>query len=373
MRLLNYFIVTTALIVCVTNFSKVHAQGASTGAPILLKGVVEKVLEEETQTKAEGEVINQTLYVNMGNQNVTAFYTVLPLTGKEKISVGDSILIYGVQMMGETKYFVADYNRERPIVLLIGLFVGIVVLVTRRWGIMSLVGMLYSFLIIFRFILPQILNGKDPLVTALIGVVMIAPVTFSLSHGLNKKTIAGILGTFIALSVTGLLAVIFTQIAHLSGFGSEESLFLQISQGNKLNMQGVFLAGIIIGTLGILDDVTISQASIVKQLKVANQNLSKTDLYLRAMSVGHDHISSAVNTLVLVYTGASMPLLLIFLLSNQSFGGAINYQVITEEIVRTLVGSIGLVIAVPITTLIAAIFLDSSDEHEEKTEHTHHH
>ncbi len=377
MKQLRYFIalIFTSIFLCSipAGTTTVHAQENATDAPILIKGEVERILEEDIQSTAEGDVVNQKLAVKIGNQNVTAYFTLVPLTGREKISEGDDILVYGVEMMGETKYFFADYDREKPIVLLVGLFVGVVVFVTRRWGILSMAGMVYSFFVIFKFILPQILKGTDPLLVALLGSVMIAPVTFALSHGLNKKTIAGILGTFIALSITGLLAVVFTQMAHLSGFGSEESLFLQISQGSKLNMQGVFLAGIIIGTLGILDDVTISQASIVKQLKVANPTLSKTELYKRAMLVGHDHISSAVNTLILVYTGASMPLLLIFLVSNQSIGGAMNYQVITEEIVRTLVGSIGLVVAVPITTLIAAMFLDSAEDHEETLTHAHHH
>lgn len=339
----------------------------------LIKGRVEKVLNEESQMTAEGEVIHQKLDVNIGEKNVVAEFTIVPLTGRYKVVEGDRILVYGVNIEDESKYFVADYDREKPIVLLVGVFVGVVTLVTRKWGVYALIGLVYSFTVIFQLILPQILKGTDPLLTALAGSVLIAPVTFALSHGLGKKTLAGLLGTFIALSVTGLLAVLFTQATHLSGFGSEESLFLQISQGNKLNMRGVFLAGIIIGTLGILDDVTISQASIVKQLKIANPELKKTELYKLAMSVGHDHISSAVNTLVLVYAGASMPLLLIFLVSNQTFGGALNYQVISEEIVRTLVSSVGLIIAVPITTLISTGLLDSKAEDCNEKTHAHHH
>lgn len=354
------------------SFGEAHAQNTPT-EPTLIEGKVMKISTEEVQKTAEGEVVHQRLDVNIGTQVVTAEFTIVPLTGREKIQEGDEILVYEVDMGETSRYFVADYNREKPIVLLLGLFVFFVVLVTKKWGVFAIIGMGYSFTIIFKFILPQILNGTDPLLVALAGSVLIAPVTFALSHGVNKKTIAGILGTFIALSITGLLAIIFTQMAHLSGFGSEESLFLQISQGSKLNMRGVYLAGIIIGTLGILDDVTISQASIVKQLKVANPNLKKTELYKLAMNVGHDHISSAVNTLVLVYTGASMPLLLIFLVSNQSFGGAMNFQVITEEIVRTLVGSIGLVVAVPITTLLAAFMLDSEEEQKSEKTHAHHH
>lgn len=158
----------------------------------------------------------------------------------------------------------------------------------------------------------------------------------------------------ISLIITGILAAVFIEAAKLTGFASEEAGFLQVVGEGTINIKGLLLAGIIIGVLGVLDDITISQSAIVFQLKEANRNFNSKDLYKRAMNIGKDHISSMVNTLVLVYTGASLPLLLLFVNNPYPFSQVINYEIIADEIVRTLVGSIGLVLAVPITTLIAS-------------------
>jgi uncharacterized membrane protein len=225
----------------------------------------------------------------------------------------------------------------------------------RLWGITAIIAMAFSFFVIFKLILPQILSGSDPVFIAVFGSIVIIPVSFYSSHGLNKKTTIAIVGTVISLVITGVLAVIFVEASKLTGFASEEASFLQVARGGAINMKGLLLAGIIIGTLGILDDVTISQASVVNQLDMTDKKLSFGELYGRAMSVGQDHISSMVNTLVLVYTGAALPLLLLFVNNPHSFLEIINYEIVADEVVRTLVGSIGLVAAVPITTLISAI------------------
>jgi len=160
------------------------------------------------------------------------------------------------------------------------------------------------------------------------------------------------------LIITGVLAGFFVESAKLTGFASEEAGFLQIARGGTINIKGLLLAGIIISTLGVLDDVTVSQSSIVNQLKETDKNLSFEKLYQRAMKVGQDHISSMVNTLVLVYTGAALPLFLLFIDNPHPFLEVINYEIVADEIVRTLVGSIGLILAVPITTFIAAMTLE---------------
>ncbi len=230
--------------------------------------------------------------------------------------------------------------------------------------------MFYSFFIIFKFILPQLLKGHNPLFIAILGALLIAPVTFYLSHGLNKKTTVALASTIISLFITGVLSLIFINAAKLTGFGSEEAFFLQIAKDGVVNIKGIFLAGIIIGTLGILDDVTISQAAIVYQLKGSVRNIDSWELFKKSMAIGHDHIASTVNTLILVYAGAALPLLLLFLNSTKTFGEAINSELIADEIVRTLVGSIGLVLAVPISTVLAVYFADSSDT---GSKHRHYH
>lgn len=288
-------------------------------------------------------------------------------------SEGDKVFLLGLRDpdTNSQAFYITDFDRSTPLIGLLALFVAVVLLISKKWGIYSLLGMAYSFFIIFSFILPQLLAGKNPLLIAILGCLLIAPVTFYMSHGFNRKTSIALISTIIALSVTGILSLIFINVAKLSGFGSDDALFLQVLGAGAINVRGIFLAGIIIGTLGILDDVTISQASIVYQLKKSVKNISDGELYKKAMEVGHDHIASTVNTLVLVYTGAALPLLLLFIGSTKSFGEAVNAEIIADEIVRTLVGSIGLVLAVPITTILA-VFIPSShqeDQHPKACRH----
>ena len=256
---------------------------------------------------------------------------------------------------GSANYFVLDYVRRDALYTLLLLFILVTALIARKKGLASLIGLVYSFAIIFGVILPQILQGNNPIIVALLGGLLIAPINFYISHGINRKTHMALLGTLIALFITGILAYIFIEGAHLTGFASEDASFLQAVSEGHINIKGLLLAGIIISLLGILDDITISQAAIVFKLRETSPHLSSKDIYLKAMDIGKDHIGSLINTLILVYAGASLPFLLLLISNNQSFQTAINYEVIAEEIVRTLTASIGLILAVPITTLLAAL------------------
>lgn len=298
----------------------------------------------------------------------------LPTNNVTLYELGEKLILLEQQYEDGTKnYTIADYSRKLPLTYLFILFAVVIILITKKTAIGALVGMAYSFLIIFEYLLPQILNGKNPLFVAIMAATLISPVTFYLSHGINKKTTIAWISTIVALGLTGVLATVFMKLAYLKGFGSEEAYVLQLAKAGTLDMRGLLLAGIIIGTLGILDDVTISQAAIVAQLKKANESLKFKELYKMAMEVGHDHIASTVNTLVLVYTGAALPLLLLFVNSNQPLSFLINYEVIAEELVRTLVGSIGLVTAVPITTILAAKLISTKDIEGTVPKHHHHH
>jgi uncharacterized membrane protein len=247
-------------------------------------------------------------------------------------------------------------------VWLLAIFVTTAILIGGWQGLTSLLGMVVSFGVIFMFILPQIALGKDPVGVVVIGSLAIIPATFLLSHGVNKKTGIAILGTLISLVITGFFAHFFVNTAKLTGFASEEAGFLQVYNPGLINMKGLLLAGIIIGLLGVLDDITISQAAIVAELKATDTKLAIGDLYKKAMRIGKDHIASMINTLVLVYTGAALPLLLLFINNPHSFLEVINYEIIADEVVRTLVGSIGLMLAVPITTIIACILVENNDK-----------
>jgi len=292
----------------------------------------------------------------------------LPITNLRKYQVNDKVIvIYSQDFEGNDFFYIADYIRRDSLFWLFVIFVILVAIVAKWRGITSLLGMGASFFVIFKFILPKILAGSDPIQIAIIGSLFIVPFTFYLSHGFNKKTSIAIAGTAISLIITGILANIFVNAAKLTGFASEEAGFLQVAGQGAINIKGLLLAGIIIGVLGILDDITIAQSAIVIQLKKANPKLKFKQLYQRAMDVGQDHISSMVNTLILIYTGAALPLLLLFINNPHPFLEIINYEIIADEIVRTLVGSIGLILAVPITTLIASKLAPRTSRLSKKT------
>lgn len=309
-------------------------------------GKVESVSELRTDVLPHHAV---TMTTNNGTIDALAY------PGSSKIKVGDMVSYRdegGTIIVGE-KY------RIPSLVSLTVVFVVVVLLVSGVHGVRSLLGLVFSFIVIFKFVLPQIISGSNPIVVALLASVVILMVSYFLSHGVNSKSIIAIIGTLGALVVTGILAVVYGNMVGLSGLGSEEAGFL-LDTLPRESFYKLMLAGMIIGSLGVLDDITISQASIVEELKKANHRLRMSDLFLSAMRVGHDHIASLVNTLVLVYAGSALPLLLLFLVSQIGYGDLLSYEALAEEIVRTLVASIGLVSAVPLTTLIASYWYGSS-------------
>jgi len=257
----------------------------------------------------------------------------------------------------EPYYYIVDRVRRPALLTLVILFVVVVFLVARKRALGALLGLVVSFGVIFKIVLPALLNGSNPVVVSLFAAIIMIPLTFYISHGLSKKTHIAVVSTFITLVVTSLLAGYFSGYAQLTGYVSEEAAFLQNMGSSTFNIYGLLIAGMILGVLGVLDDVTVSQAALVQELHSANPNLSKRQLFKKAMNVGTDHIASMVNTLVLVYVGAAMPLLMLFVNSSKPFSELINYEMIGEEIVRSLVGSIGLVLAVPITTFLAITWL----------------
>ena len=251
------------------------------------------------------------------------------------------------------EYYLVDYDRRSLLVVLAVLFAVFVIALSRWHGLFSLLGVAISLGVLVLFVMPAILEGGNPLAVAIVGAAVIMFVNLYLAHGFNARTTTAILGTMASLALTGLLAVIFVEVGRFTGFGSEEASFLQLS-ADQVNLEGLLLGGIIIGTLGVLDDVTITQASAVWELRAANPSFVFADLYRSAIRIGRDHIASTVNTLVLAYAGASLPLLLLFTVARRPLDAVLNSEVVAEEIVRTLVGSIGLVASVPVTTALAA-------------------
>jgi uncharacterized membrane protein len=203
------------------------------------------------------------------------------------------------------------------------------------------------------FVLPAILEGSDPALVSIVGASVIAFLALYLSNGFTAMTSVALLGTLGSLALTALLAYAFTRLSQFTGVFSEESALVTIGAG-QVDLSGLFLGGVVIGALGAIDDMTVTQASAVWELRAANPDLHTRSLFHAGLRIGRDHVASTVNTLFLAYAGASMPLLLLFLLSHQSLGSVANSEVVATEIVRTLVGSIGLVASVPLTTWLAA-------------------
>ena len=268
---------------------------------------------------------------------------------------GDEVLVTAsASPEGVVQVYFADFVRTGPLAWLAGAFILLILLVSRGKGLRALVGMALSLVVILRFILPQILAGRDPVLVSLAGSFALLAVTFYLIHGWTLKSHTAVVATLGALLLTGALASLSVGAARLTGLGSEEAMFLIQFAGREVNVRGLLLGGILVGGLGVLDDLTINQISAVFELRRANPTLPMGSLYRRAMVIGQDHIASTVNTLLLAYVGASLPLLLLFTLFHEPALAVLNREVIAEEVVRTLVGSIGLIAAVPLATLLAS-------------------
>jgi uncharacterized membrane protein len=250
------------------------------------------------------------------------------------------------------QYQYSDRER-RPMLLGVAIVFGLaVVALGRLRGLAALGGLAASLVVLVAFIVPAILEGNSPILVAAVGAGAIGFLALYIAHGWNPLTHVAVIGTFTALLLTVGLSALTVELAHFSGFASEESLYLTFI--DQFDVTGLLLAGIVLGALGALDDVTVTQASAVWEVRRANPALDRSHLYRAGLRVGRDHIASTVNTLLLAYAGASMPLLLLFALSGQPLGIVANSEVVATEIVRTVVGSIGLMAAVPITTWLAA-------------------
>jgi uncharacterized membrane protein len=286
----------------------------------------------------------------------------------EQLDVPPGTLTEGIEI---EPYSFSDFERRTPMLGLVVMFVALVLLTGRWQGFRALLGLCGSMAVIVFFVVPAILDGQSPTAVAFVGALAIMLITLPLAHGAGPKTIAASLGTAASLSLALLLGYFFIDLAHLSGISSEEAVYLRATQG-ELSLQGLLLAGMVIAALGVLDDLTVSQSSTVMALRRANPSMGFRALFRSAVGVGHDHIAATVNTLVLAYAGASLPVLLIFSLADTPFADAINLEAVAEAVVATLVGSIGLIAAVPITTALAAL-LASNIEPQELPEPGHAH
>lgn len=311
-------------------------------------------------TTPEEDVVcaNATVRLLQGPDRGASIDLDLPPSGSgPSFEVGDVLVVsYDSSAPDGFQYGFADRNRKPVLWWLAGLFALTVVLLGRLRGFAALAGLAASFVVLLKFVLPAVVAGTDPLAVAVVGASAIAFVALYLAHGFGPMTSVALLGTLASLGVTVVLARVFVELAGLSGFASEEASFVNVAT-TRVDLAGLVLGGIVIGALGAIDDMTVTQASVVAELREANPALGPVRLFAAAMRIGRDHVASTVNTLALAYAGASMPLLVLFVLSEQSLGSIVNGEVIATELIRTLVGSIGLVTAVPLTTWLAVVAL----------------
>lgn len=267
---------------------------------------------------------------------------------------GRVLLSYDPQAEPGQQYVFADAERRDPLLLLFAVF-AVAVIVLGRWtGLRALLGLGLSLLVLTAFVLPALIAGQSALLVALVGSAAVMLTVLYLAHGVSVQTSIAVLGTLASLALTVLLAEVFVRASALTGLGSDETGLISATVAD-VDLRGLLLAGIVIGSLGVLDDVTVTQSSAVWELHLANPAATVRELYRSGLRIGRDHIASTVNTLVLAYVGASLPLLVVYSLAGSQVGDVLTSEVVAQEVVRTLVGSIGLVAAVPLTTLLAAL------------------
>lgn len=294
-----------------------------------------------------------------------------------QLKKGDKFFLnYLVTIDNVELYSVQEVDRRIPMFFIGILFVGTILIFGGMQGFRSLLSLAGSLLVIIYVLVPTLVKGYPPIPTSILIAAGVLFCAIFFTHGFNRRSTIAFLGTIIAVGITGLLAHISIDSTGLTGLATDESIYLNLNTHGQLNFVGLLLAGIIIGSLGVLDDIAITQVAIVRELFGAGKHLNKWEIYRKAIRVGKEHVGALVNTLVLAYTGAALPLLLLFSLSDSNILSIINREIFATEIIRCLIGSIGLILTVPITTLLAIFFLHNHPDkeiHLEERPHSHIH
>ena len=279
--------------------------------------------------------------------------------GAPEIQDGDRVLLFEVpEAPPSQQWQFIDFDRSRAVYTLVAVFALAVLLLSRWRGVASLASLALSLLLVIWFVLPNLLGGTPPLLVAVVAAAAIMIVSLYLGHGFNAMTSAALVGTLLALVLTGILGVLVTAASQFTGFSDDSTKYLAALQG-EINYEGLVLAALVIGSLGVLDDVTVTQAAAVWELKAADPTAPRRELFAAAMRIGRAHVAAAVNTLVLAYVSAMLPLLLFLMLISTSFNDALLSDGVAQEVARGLVGSLGIIAAVPITTLVAVLVAGS--------------
>ncbi len=321
-----------------------------------------KVIDVITSEQVELEGLSITTTV----QTITVLFFDGSHAGTQKTFVQDKFAVEEgetvfVQETEDGKFQLLEKDRTQMILWILALFLALILLLNGKQGVKSILGLALSFLVIIFVMLPLVLRGFNPLVVSIfVGAVVLSAVLF-LSHGYNRGSVIALMGTLGAIVCAGALSFGASYWMKLTGLGSDDALSAVVVTKGLIDFSDLLLAGIIVGMLGVLDDIAITQVAVVSEIKRADPTLPVREIFTRALRVGKEHVSALVNTLVLAYTGASFPLLILLYNSDVRFDLLVSQEVVSAEIVRTLVGSIGLIIAVPLTTYLAAKYLSKND------------
>ena len=346
-------------------FSSQAAEAGNTPFNELAKAKVTEVKNKDEEQGSRISQITETLQTTLlsgsqkGQSVEVDYQDTLSDPKLQEVKVGDIIVVGEIKTPDKTNYVLVDRYRLPYLGLIALVFLILAIIFGRLRGLTSVIGLFVSIAILIWFITPNILAGKNPVLVTLVGAEVIALVSMFLAHGFKQRTMLAIVSTLITLGIAEVLGYFFIIGAKLLGNGSEEAYFIQAGYFGAINLQGLLLGGIIIGALGILNDITTAQSAAVEEIHTTDKNLSFKQLYQKGSSIGREHIASLINTLVLTYVGASLPLFLLFTVNSQQLWTVLNSSTIAEEVVRALVGSISLILAVPITTALAAYYFSS--------------
>lgn len=333
---------------------------ATATAETLEGRVIEVLSEEEVLVAEQPQPVQRVLVEITGGaqkgQRVEILHGEMAmLTEGARVRAGDRVLLEHEAGPDGELFYITDFVRW-PALLGLTLLFAVAAVVVGRWvGFRALISMGLSVLALAGFIIPGIVSGSDPLMVCIIGSLLLMTASLYLVYGWTWKTHVALAGLTISLVVTGLLAVLFARWGHLAGFGSEEASYLVHLGQMQVDLRGVLLGGIVVGAVGVLDDVAVNQASATFELKRANPRLEWAELFRHSMVIGRDHIASMTNTLLLAYAGAALPLFLLMASLDIPLAQTLNREFLAEEVVRTLVGSLGLILAVPVTSLLAGL------------------
>lgn len=272
--------------------------------------------------------------------------------GAPRIGDGDDVVLIHSDSPDGATYSIVDHQRGTQLWILAAAFVLALVAFGRWRGFSALLGLGVTFGVLLLFVVPAILAGEAPLLVAIVGSAAIVLTVLYLTHGFGLSTTVAVLGTLASLTITGVLSALSVAFLHLTGITDDIST--SVGMTHSVNMEGLLLAGIVIGSLGVLDDVTVTQAATVAEVSRANPAYGFARLYRAGSRVGRSHIASVINTIILAYAGSSLPLLILIVANSDSLGGVVTDQIIAQEIVRSAVATLGLIAAVPITTALAA-------------------